>query len=143
MEQLKKYPVSDKIIGFILPMGYSFNLDGSMMYMTFASLFLAQAYNIPITLGQHILMLLTLLVTSKGIAGVPRASLIVVAATVTNFGIPEAGILMLMGVDTFFDMARSATNVFGNSLATAVIAHWEREELAPAPDLLPVEPQPA
>ena len=81
--------------------------------------------------------------TSKGIAGVPRASLIVVAATVTNFGIPEAGILMLMGVDTFFDMARSATNVFGNSLATAVIAHWEREELAPAPDLLPVEPQPA
>jgi len=143
MEQLEKYPVSDKIIGFILPMGYSFNLDGSMMYMTFASLFLAQAYNIPITLGQQILMLLTLLVTSKGIAGVPRASLIVVAATVTNFGIPEAGILMLMGVDTFFDMARSATNVFGNSLATAVIAHWEREELAPAPDLLPVEPQPA
>jgi Na+/H+-dicarboxylate symporter len=143
MEQLEKYPVSDKIIGFILPMGYSFNLDGSMMYMTFASLFLAQAYGIDIPLGQQIVLLLTLLVTSKGIAGVPRASLVVIAATVSSFGIPEAGILLLMGVDTFLDMARSATNVFGNSLATTVIAHWEHEEVAPAPDLLPVEPQPA
>ena len=143
MEQLEKYPVSDKIIGFILPMGYSFNLDGSMMYMTFASLFLAQAYGVEITFGQQIVLLLTLLVTSKGIAGVPRASLVVIAATVSSFGIPEAGILLLMGVDTFLDMARSATNVFGNSLATTVIAHWEHEEVAPAPDLLPVEPQPA
>jgi Na+/H+-dicarboxylate symporter len=143
MEQLEKYPVSDKIIGFILPMGYSFNLDGSMMYMTFASLFLAQAYGVEITMGQQIVLLLTLLVTSKGIAGVPRASLVVIAATVSSFGIPEAGILLLMGVDTFLDMARSATNVFGNSLATTVIAHWEHEEVAPAPDLLPVEPQPA
>jgi Na+/H+-dicarboxylate symporter len=141
MEQLEKYPVSDKIIGFILPMGYSFNLDGSMMYMTFASLFLAQAYGVEITMGQQIVLLLTLLVTSKGIAGVPRASLVVIAATVSSFGIPEAGILLLMGVDTFLDMARSATNVFGNSLATTVIAHWEHEEVAPAPDLLPVEPQ--
>jgi Na+/H+-dicarboxylate symporter len=141
MEQLEKYPVSDKIIGFILPMGYSFNLDGSMMYMTFASLFLAQAYGVEITFGQQIVLLLTLLVTSKGIAGVPRASLVVIAATVSSFGIPEAGILLLMGVDTFLDMARSATNVFGNSLATTVIAHWEHEEVAPAPDLLPVEPQ--
>ena len=143
MEQLEKYPVSDKIIGFILPMGYSFNLDGSMMYMTFASLFLAQAYGVEVTMGQQIVMLLTLLVTSKGIAGVPRASLVVIAATVSSFGIPEAGILLLMGVDSFLDMARSATNVFGNSLATTVIAHWEHEEVAPAPDLLPVEPQPA
>jgi Na+/H+-dicarboxylate symporter len=143
MEQLEKYPVSDKIIGFILPMGYSFNLDGSMMYMTFASLFLAQAYGVEITFGQQIVLLLTLLVTSKGIAGVPRASLVVIAATVSSFGIPEAGILLLMGVDTFLDMARSASNVFGNSLATTVIAHWEHEEVAPAPDLLPVEPQPA
>jgi Na+/H+-dicarboxylate symporter len=139
MEQLEKYPVSDKIIGFILPMGYSFNLDGSMMYMTFASLFLAQAYGIEITMGQQIVMLLTLLVTSKGIAGVPRASLVVIAATVSSFGIPEAGILLLMGVDTFLDMARSATNVLGNSLATTVIAHWEHEEVAPATDLLPIE----
>jgi Na+/H+-dicarboxylate symporter len=139
MEQLEKYPVSDKIIGFILPMGYSFNLDGSMMYMTFASLFLAQAYGVEITMGQQIVMLLTLLVTSKGIAGVPRASLVVIAATVSSFGIPEAGILLLMGVDTFLDMARSATNVLGNSLATTVIAHWEHEEVAPATDLLPIE----
>jgi Na+/H+-dicarboxylate symporter len=143
MEQLEKYPVSDKIIGFILPMGYSFNLDGSMMYMTFASLFLAQAYGIEIPLGQQILMLLTLLITSKGVAGVPRASLVIIAATVASFGIPEAGILLLMGVDSFLDMARSATNVFGNSLATTVIAHWEHEEVAPAPDLLPVETQSA
>jgi Na+/H+-dicarboxylate symporter len=143
MEQLERYPVSDKIIGFVLPMGYSFNLDGSMMYMTFASLFLAQAYGIDVPLGQQIVMLLTLLVTSKGIAGVPRASLVVIAATVSSFGIPEAGILLLMGVDAFLDMARSATNVLGNSLATTVIAHWEHEEVAPAADLLPIEPQSA
>jgi Na+/H+-dicarboxylate symporter len=114
-----------------------------MMYMTFASLFLAQAYGIEIPLGQQILMLLTLLITSKGVAGVPRASLVIIAATVASFGIPEAGILLLMGVDSFLDMARSATNVFGNSLATTVIAHWEHEEVAPAPDLLPVETQSA
>jgi Na+/H+-dicarboxylate symporter len=139
MEQLEKYPVSDKIIGFILPMGYSFNLDGSMLYMTFASLFLAQAYDIELSFGTQIVMLLTLMVTSKGIAGVPRASLVVIAATLSSFNIPEAGVLLIMGVDQFLDMARSATNVFGNSLATTVIAHWEHEETAPSPDLLPIE----
>ena len=139
MEQLERYPVSDKIIGFILPMGYSFNLDGSMMYMTFASIFLAQAYGVHISFGEQIVMLMTLLITSKGIAGVPRASLVVIAATVSGFGIPESGVLLLMGIDSFLDMARSATNVFGNSLATTVIAHWEHEEVAPAADLLPVE----
>ncbi len=139
MEQLERYPVSDKIIGFVLPIGYSFNLDGSMLYMTFATIFLAQAYGIDLPLGTQLVMLLVLMVTSKGIAGVPRASLVVVAATLGSFNIPEAGILILMGIDQFFDMARAATNVYGNALATTVIGHWEHEEVAPSEDMLPIE----
>ena len=125
VEQLESYPISKKIVGFVLPMGYSFNLDGSMMYCTFATLFLAQAYGINLSVGEQLVLLLVLMVTSKGIAGVPRSSLVVVAATLPQFNIPEAGVLLLFGVDQFFDMGRAATNVVGNSLATAVIAKWE------------------
>jgi Na+/H+-dicarboxylate symporter len=127
MEQLEKYPVHKKIISFVLPMGYSFNLDGSMMYCTFAALFIAQAYNIQLGLGEQITMLLILMLTSKGMAGVPRASLVVIAATLATFNIPEAGLLLILGIDQFLDMGRSATNVLGNSLATAVVAKWEGE----------------
>ena len=111
----------------MLPLGYSFNLDGTMMYCTFASIFIAQTYHIEMSLGTQLAMLATLMITSKGVAGVPRASLVVIASTLSQFGIPEAGLLMIMGIDTFLDMGRSATNVIGNSLATAVVAKWEGE----------------
>jgi len=137
MEQLEKFPVSKKIISFVLPMGYSFNLDGSMMYCTFAIMFIAQAYNIELSVWQQITMLLLLMLTSKGMAGVPRASLVVIAATLTSFNLPEAGLLLIIGIDQFLDMGRSATNVIGNSLATAVVAKWEGETL-----VAPVEPAP-
>jgi len=140
MEQLEKFPISKRIISFVLPMGYSFNLDGSMMYCTFAVLFIAQAYNIELTLTQQITMLLLLMLTSKGMAGVPRASLVVIAATLSSFNIPEAGLLLIIGIDQFLDMGRSATNVVGNSLATAVVAKWEGEDVTrevPDPALQP------
>jgi Na+/H+-dicarboxylate symporter len=125
MEQLEKFGVSRRIASFVLPLGYSFNLDGSMMYCTFATLFIAQAYGIHLTIPQIATMLLLLMVTSKGMAGVPRASLVVIAATLSFFKIPEAGILLILAVDHFLDMGRSATNVIGNSIATAVVAKWE------------------
>jgi Na+/H+-dicarboxylate symporter len=125
LEQLAKFPISRNISSFVLPLGYSFNLDGTMMYCTFASVFIAQAYDIPLTLGTQIAMLLTLMLTSKGVAGVPRASLVVIAATLSQFSLPEEGLLLILGIDTFLDMGRSATNVIGNSLATAVVAKWE------------------
>jgi Na+/H+-dicarboxylate symporter len=139
MAQLEKLPVSKKIISFVLPMGYSFNLDGSMMYCTFATLFIAQAYNIEMTVTQQVTMLLVLMLTSKGMAGVPRASLVVIAATLASFDLPEAGLLLVLGIDQFLDMGRSATNVIGNSLATAVIARWEGDAAPPvvAPELRP------
>ncbi|HEX5182986.1 MAG TPA: dicarboxylate/amino acid:cation symporter [Allosphingosinicella sp.] len=127
LEALEKWGVPGRIAGFVLPLGYSFNLDGSMMYMTFASLFIAQAYGIHLALGTQIAMLLTLMVTSKGIAGVPRASLVVITATLSQFHIPEAGILLILAVDHFLDMGRSATNVVGNAVASAVVARWEGE----------------
>ncbi|MCX7358723.1 MAG: dicarboxylate/amino acid:cation symporter [Alphaproteobacteria bacterium] len=126
-EALQKFGVSKRIAGFVLPLGYSFNLDGSMMYCTFAVLFIAQVYGIDLTVAQQVTMLLLLMVTSKGMAGVPRASLVVIAATLTQFGMPEAGLLLILGVDHFLDMGRSATNVVGNSVATAVVAKWEKE----------------
>ena len=147
MEQLEKFGIKDRVTGFILPLGYSFNLDGSMMYTGFAALFIAQAYNIPMTLGQQITMLLVLMVSSKGIAGVPRASLVVVAAVLPMFNLPEAGLLLVMGVDHFLDMGRTVTNVLGNAIATAVVAKWENaidpvsEELAEAEEALPVPEQ--
>ena len=127
LEQLERFGASKKITSFVLPLGYSFNLDGSMMYCTFAVLFIAQAYKIELEIGQQITMLLILMVTSKGMAGVPRASLVVIAATLATFNIPEAGLLLIMGIDQFLDMGRSATNVVGNSIATAVVAKWEGE----------------
>jgi len=126
MEQLERFGCSNKIVSFVLPLGYSFNLDGSMMYMTFASLFIAQAYNIPMTFDQQLTMLLVLMITSKGIAGVPRASLVVIAATLNSFGIPEAGLLLLLGIDHLLDMGRSATNVVGNAVATVAVSKWEK-----------------
>ena len=127
LEQLAKFPISRKISSFVLPLGYSFNLDGTMMYCTFAAVFIAQAYDIQLSWGTQIAMLLTLMLTSKGVAGVPRASLVVIAATLSQFSLPEEGLLLLLGIDTFLDMGRSATNVIGNSLATAVVAKWEGE----------------
>ena len=125
LEQLERFGVPRRIAGFVLPLGYSFNLDGSMMYTTYASLFIARAYGVHLSLGQQVTMLAVLLVSSKGIASVPRASLVVIAATLGQFGIPEAGLLLILGVDQFLDMGRTATNVVGNAVATTVIAHWE------------------
>ena len=130
------FPVTKKIISFVLPMGYSFNLDGSMMYCTFAALFIAQAYNIQLSTAEQITMLLLLMLTSKGMAGVPRASLVVIAATLSSFNIPEAGLLLIIGIDQFLDMGRSATNVIGNSLAAAAVAKFEKD-LGPASDEAP------
>lgn len=126
LQQLERFGCEEKIAGFVLPLGYSFNLDGSMMYMTFAVLFIAQAYGIHMPLPDQLLMLFVLLFTSKGVAGVPRASLVVIAATLSMFHIPEAGLLLLLGVDQILDMGRSASNVFGNSLAAAVVSRWEK-----------------
>ncbi|MDB5803132.1 MAG: dicarboxylate/amino acid:cation symporter [Betaproteobacteria bacterium] len=131
LDALDRFGVKRKISSFVMPMGYSFNLDGSMMYCTFATLFIAQAYNIELPLGTQITMLLILMMTSKGMAGVPRASLVVIAATLNQFNIPEAGLLLILGVDTFLDMGRSATNAVGNSIATAAVAKWEGELLPP------------
>ena len=148
LEGLNRFGASARISSFVLPLGYSFNLDGTMMYCTFASIFIAQTYHIDMSLATQLAMLATLMVTSKGVAGVPRASLVVIASTLAQFGIPEAGLLMIMGIDTFLDMGRSATNVIGNSLATAVVAKWEGElkaehELGPdevvPPDTVPGE----
>jgi Na+/H+-dicarboxylate symporter len=124
LDQLRRFGVPRRIAGFVLPLGYSFNLDGSMMYCTFATLFIAQVYGIELTLTQQATMLLILLVTSKGIAGVPRASLVVIAATLTYFNLPEAGLVLIFAVDQFLDMGRSATNVIGNAVAAAVQAKW-------------------
>ncbi|MFM0052538.1 dicarboxylate/amino acid:cation symporter [Caballeronia grimmiae] len=132
LDALDRFGVKRKISSFVMPMGYSFNLDGSMMYCTFATLFIAQAYNIHLALGTQLTMLLILMLTSKGMAGVPRASLVVIAATLNQFGIPEAGLLLILGVDTFLDMGRSATNAVGNSIASAVVAKWEGELLSEA-----------
>jgi Na+/H+-dicarboxylate symporter len=127
IQQLEKFGCGNKIVSFVLPLGYSFNLDGSMMYMTFASLFIAQSYGITLSIQEQISMLLVLMLTSKGIAGVPRASLVVIAGTLSMFHIPEAGLLLLMGIDPILDMGRSATNVIGNSIATVVVSKWENE----------------
>lgn len=125
MLELERFGCPPKIVSFVLPLGYSFNLDGSMMYMTFASLFIAQSYGIHLDAGTQISMLLVLMLTSKGIAGVPRASLVVIAGTLATFNIPEAGLALLLGIDPLLDMGRSATNVLGNSVATAVVSKWE------------------
>jgi Na+/H+-dicarboxylate symporter len=125
MLELEQFGCRDKIVSFVLPLGYSFNLDGSMMYMTFAALFIAQSYGIDLNIGTQLSMLLVLMLTSKGIAGVPRASLVVISGTLSTFNIPEAGLALLLGIDPLLDMGRSATNVVGNSIATVVVSKWE------------------
>lgn len=131
LEALDRFGVPPRIASFVLPLGYSFNLDGSMIYMTFATMFIAQAYGIEMTLSHQITMLLILMITSKGIAGVPRASLVVIAGTLSFFDIPEAGLLLILAIDHFLDMGRSATNVVGNAVASTVIAKWEGKHLDP------------
>ncbi len=136
MDALNKFGVPKQVTSFVLPLGYSFNLDGSMMYASFAILFIAQAYNIDLSITQQILILLTLMITSKGIAGVSKASIVVVAATLSLFKLPEAGLLLILAIDQFLDMGRTATNVVGNSIATAVIARTTQlEELNQETDL--------
>jgi len=132
IEQLHRFGVNDRVTSFVLPLGYSFNLDGSMIYQAFAALFIAQAYGIDLPLGQQLTLLLVMMVSSKGVAGVPRASLVVVAAVLPTFGLPEAGLLLIMGIDQFLDMGRTATNVIGNGIATSVVAKWEGQ-LGPPP----------
>lgn len=139
LEELEKFGCSNRIASFVLPVGYSFNLDGSMMYCSFAIMFIAQAYGIEISLGQQVVMVAVLMLTSKGIAGVPRASLVVIAATLSHFNIPEAGLLLLLGIDHFLDMGRTATNVIGNSIATAVVSKWEGELKPESETVLPEE----
>lgn len=124
-EELERFGCKDKIVAFVLPLGYSFNLDGSMMYMTFASIAIAQAYGINLDVGTELTMLLVLMLTSKGIAGVPRASLVVVLATCAMFKIPPEGVALILPIDHFCDMFRSMTNVLGNTLATSVVSKWE------------------
>jgi Na+/H+-dicarboxylate symporter len=133
LEQLERFGVSKKIASFVLPLGYSFNLDGTMAYCTFASIFIAQAYGIDMPWTTQLAMAAVLMLTSKGVAGVPRASLVVILATLKQFGIPEAGLLLILGIDQFLDMGRSATNVIGNSLAASAVAKFEKE-LGPAKD---------
>jgi len=131
IEQLEKFGISNRIVSFVLPLGYSFNLDGSIMYMTFATVFIAQSYGIDMTMADQIQMMLILLITSKGMAGVPRASLVVIAGMLSMFHIPGEGLLLLLAVDQILDMGRSATNVVGNAVASAVVAKWEGEKLKP------------
>lgn len=125
-EELEEFGCDEKIVSFVLPLGYSFNLDGSMMYMTFASLAIAQAYGIHMDYGTQLTMLLVLMLTSKGIAGVPRASLVVVTATCAMFKIPPEGVALILPIDHFCDMFRTATNVLGNGLATSAVSKWEK-----------------
>jgi Na+/H+-dicarboxylate symporter len=125
IESLKRFGIEERIVGFVLPLGYSFNLDGSMVFQAFASVFIAQAFGVNMTLGNEILMLLVLMISSKGMAAVPRGSLVVLSVVLPMFGLPEAGVLLVMGVDQFLDMGRTATNVLGNSIATAVVSKWE------------------
>lgn len=132
VEELEKFGCDNKIVSFILPLGYSFNLDGSMMYMTFASIFIAQLYGVEMSVWQQVLMLLVLMITSKGVAGVPRASLIIIIATCSMFGIPPEGVALLIPIDHFCDMGRSMTNVLGNALATTVVSKWENSLETPS-----------
>ncbi|OHD08828.1 dicarboxylate/amino acid:cation symporter [Sphingopyxis sp. RIFCSPHIGHO2_12_FULL_65_19] len=132
-EQLDRFGVPRRISGFMLPLGYSFNLDGSMMYMSFATIFIAQAYGIDLSIGTQVLILLTLMISSKGIAAVPRASLVVITGTLAQFGLPVEGVAIILAIDQFLDMGRTATNVVGNAVATSVITKWEGMLEVPEP----------
>jgi Na+/H+-dicarboxylate symporter len=129
LNQLVRFGINEKVVSFVLPLGYSFNLDGSMMYMTFGSLLIAQAYGVDLSFSQQLTMMLVLMVTSKGIAAVPRASLVVIAATIASFGIPEAGLALLLPVDQFLDMGRTATNVVGNAVANVAVSKLDGIEI--------------
>jgi Na+/H+-dicarboxylate symporter len=125
IEQLTRFGVKPAVSNFVLPLAYSFNLDGSMMYQAFAALFVAQAYNIHLSFAQQFVMLLVMMLTSKGVAGVPRAAIVVIAASLPLFGLPAEGVVLLLAIDQFIDMGRTTTNVVGNSVAAAVVARWE------------------
>ena len=127
MENMEALGVPRRIVAFVIPTGYSFNLDGSTLYLSLAAIFVAQAAGIQLSLGQQFLLLLTLMLTSKGVAGVPRAALVILLGTVASFGLPAEPVFIILGIDALMDMARTATNVLGNCLATVVIARWERE----------------
>jgi proton glutamate symport protein len=127
MEVLERLGVPRRIVSFVLPLGYSFNLDGTTLYLSLAAVFVAQAAGVTLTIGHQITMLLTLMLTSKGVAGVPRASLVILAGTLASYGLPLEGVTLILGVDELMDMARTMTNVIGNCLATVVVAKWEGE----------------
>ena len=124
--ELERLGCENRIVSFVLPLGYSFNLAGTMMYVTYASIFIAQCYGIQLDTGTQFSMLMVLMLTSKGVAGVPRAALVVIAGTLTTFKIPEAGLALLLGIDPILDMGRAAMNVIGNSIATVVVSRWEK-----------------
>jgi proton glutamate symport protein len=126
MENMERLGVPRRIVGFVLPTGYSFNLDGTTLYLSLASLFVAQAAGVHLTIGEQVFMMLTLMLTSKGVAGVPRASMVILLGTLASFHLPVEGVIVILGVDELMDMARTAVNVTGNCLATVVIARWER-----------------
>jgi proton glutamate symport protein len=136
LENMEKFGVPNHIVAFVLPTGYSFNLDGSTLYLSLAAMFVAQAANHPLAFGTQITMLLTLMLTSKGVAGVPRASLVILAGTLSTFGLPIEGVALILGVDTIMDMARTSVNLLGNCLATAVVARWEGIDLSTAPPVI-------
>jgi proton glutamate symport protein len=142
LENMEKFGVPNHIVAFVLPTGYSFNLDGSTLYLSLAAMFVAQAANHPLAFGTQITMLLTLMLTSKGVAGVPRASLVILAGTLSTFGLPVEGVALILGVDTVMDMARTSVNLLGNCLATAVVARWEGIDLSIAPPLIEDIPVP-
>ena len=125
MEAMERFGVPRRIVSFVMPLGYTFNLDGTTLYLSLAAVFVAQAAGVELTVGQQVTMLLTLMLTSKGVAGVPRASLVILAGTLASYNLPLAGVTLILGVDALMDMARTMTNVIGNCLATAVVARWE------------------
>jgi proton glutamate symport protein len=127
MEGMERFGVPRRIVSFVMPLGYTFNLDGTTLYLSLASLFVAQAAGVQLSVGQQVTMMLTLMLTSKGVAGVPRAALVILAGTLASYGLPLEGVTLILGVDALMDMGRTMTNVVGNSLATAVIARWEGE----------------
>jgi proton glutamate symport protein len=145
MEVLEAFGVPRKVIAFVLPTGYSFNLDGTTLYLSLASVFVAQAAGIPLTWDQQLLMVLTLMLTSKGVAGVPRASLVILLGTAASFDLPVEPIFIILGIDELMDMARTSVNVIGNCLATVVVARWEGEwhpDSLAAADTIRVAPDP-
>ena len=140
MLRLIQFGVPRKIVSLVLPLGYSFNLDGSTLYLAIASVFIAQAAGVHLSLSQQLLMMLTLMLTSKGMAGVPRASQVVLAGTLVMFGLPLEGVILIIGIDGLLDMARTTVNLVGNCLAAAVVARWEGEFNLPDARQTPISP---